>query len=46
VQLYLPAEALRVLPAGIGDAPSLKADEAGDGSEAQDEAGAEEPAKA
>ncbi|MGA6946773.1 MAG: TOBE domain-containing protein, partial [Solirubrobacterales bacterium] len=27
VQLYLPADALRVLPAGIGDAPSLKGEE-------------------
>jgi spermidine/putrescine transport system ATP-binding protein len=27
VQLYLPAEALRVLPSGIGDAPSLKGEE-------------------
>ena len=27
VQLHLPAEALRVLPSGIGDAPSLKGDE-------------------
>jgi spermidine/putrescine transport system ATP-binding protein len=28
VQLHLPVDALRVLPSGIGDAPSLKADEA------------------
>jgi spermidine/putrescine transport system ATP-binding protein len=27
VQLHLPQDALRVLPSGIGDAPSLKADE-------------------
>ena len=27
VQLHLPVEALRVLPSGIGDAPSLKGDE-------------------
>ena len=27
VQLHLPADALRVLPSGIGDAPSLKGDE-------------------
>ncbi|HKO74733.1 MAG TPA: ABC transporter ATP-binding protein [Gaiellaceae bacterium] len=27
VQLYLPPEALRVLPSGIGDAPSLKGEE-------------------
>jgi len=28
VQLHLPVDALRVLPSGIGDAPSLKAEEA------------------
>jgi spermidine/putrescine transport system ATP-binding protein len=27
VQLYLPADALRVLPSGIGDSPSLKGEE-------------------
>jgi ABC-type Fe3+/spermidine/putrescine transport system ATPase subunit len=41
VQLHLPADALRVLPSGVGDAPSLK------GEEDQDEAeGAEEEATA
>ena len=28
IQLNLPADALRVLPSGIGDAPSLKGEEA------------------
>jgi hypothetical protein len=28
VQLHLPVDALRVLPSGIGDAPSLKGEEA------------------
>ena len=27
VQVHLPADALRVLPSGTGDAPSLKGDE-------------------
>jgi hypothetical protein len=27
VQLHLPVDALRVLPSGIGDAPSLKGEE-------------------
>jgi spermidine/putrescine transport system ATP-binding protein len=46
VQLHLPPDALRVLPSGIGDAPSLKAEEGDDSPTAQDEAGAEEPANA
>ncbi len=43
VQLHLPPEAVRLLPAGIGDAPSLKAEE-GDG-EADAEAKGEEAAE-
>jgi spermidine/putrescine transport system ATP-binding protein len=43
VQLHLPVDAIRVLPSGIGDAPSLKGEEnGGDGPE--DAAGAEESA--
>jgi spermidine/putrescine transport system ATP-binding protein len=41
VQLHLPADALRVLPSGIGDAPSLKGEEdRDDAEEAEEEAAA------
>jgi spermidine/putrescine transport system ATP-binding protein len=39
VQLHLPVDALRVLPSGIGDEPSLKADE-GEAEEAEEETAA------
>ena len=35
VQLHLPPDALRVLPSGIGDEPSLKGEEAGRGRETE-----------
>jgi spermidine/putrescine transport system ATP-binding protein len=38
VQLFLPPEAVRVLPSGIGDEPSLKGSESDGGDEAQAEA--------
>jgi spermidine/putrescine transport system ATP-binding protein len=45
VQLFLPPEALRVLPSGIGDEPSLKAGEGDGDGDAADEAEVE-PAEA
>jgi spermidine/putrescine transport system ATP-binding protein len=39
VQLHLPAEALRVLPSGIGDEPSIKGEE-GEAKEAEEETAA------
>jgi spermidine/putrescine transport system ATP-binding protein len=46
VQLHLPVDALRVLPAGIGDEPSLKGEEGDGAGERSGEAEAEESAAA
>jgi spermidine/putrescine transport system ATP-binding protein len=40
VQLHLPPDALRVLPSGIGDEPSLKGDEGQDEAETEEETAA------
>jgi hypothetical protein len=37
VQLHLPVDALRVLPSGIGDEPSLKGEEGVDGPDSEAE---------